>query len=131
MKLIKNTLEYLYYKYYWFQVRVGNRDVAKYMSIVIITFILNFYFINFLILFDFLFQIKIPKIPKVIYISGILVVLLVLYFSLIYNNKYEKIINNKENKEKNNWLAILFPVIGFVVLFLSLFIKMLQNQGKL
>ncbi|MFA5620480.1 MAG: hypothetical protein WDA08_09260 [Weeksellaceae bacterium] len=128
---MRSILEYLYNKYYWFQVRVGNQDVAKYTSIVIIAFILNFYFIICLMLIGSLFNIEIPKIPKIGYIIGFLIVLILLYTLLVSNDKYKKIINNETIKKKNNLLAILFPLVGFVVLFFSLFIKMLQNQGRL
>ncbi len=131
MKFMRSILEYLYNKYYWFQVRVGNQDVAKYTSIVIIAFILNFYFIICLMLIGSLFNIEIPKIPKIGYIIGFLIVLILLYTLLVSNDKYKKIINNETIKKKNNLLAILFPLVGFVVLFFSLFIKMLQNQGRL
>jgi hypothetical protein len=57
MVLFRKLFEYLFYKYYFFQVKVGNQDVAKYTSIIIIAFILNFYFIISLLLIDVFFEI--------------------------------------------------------------------------
>lgn len=82
-------------------------------------------------LIGFLFNIEFPKIPKTAYIIGFLGVILLLYVTLVHKEKYRKIINDKNIEKKNNLLAILFPVIAFLILFLGLYMKMLQNQGKL
>src|SRR5690554_1910941 len=39
-------LEYLYFKYYSFQVRVGNRDVAPFSSMLIIAFTFMLYYFS-------------------------------------------------------------------------------------
>ena len=36
-------LNYLFYKYYWFQVRVGNKDNAVFNTILMITLIISLY----------------------------------------------------------------------------------------
>jgi hypothetical protein len=131
MVLFRKLFEYLFYKYYFFQVKVGNQDVAKYTSIIIIAFILNFYFIISLLLIDVFFEIYFTKMSTIGFITGFIFVLLFLYIGLVHNGKYKKIINDENLKKSNNLLAMLFPIIGFLFICFSLFLKMLQNQGKL
>lgn len=109
---------------------MGNSDVAKYTSIMIITFFLNFYFIVFLISLDILFDLNLPRIPKIIYLLGFFLTMLLLYLILVYKN-FDQIINSEEIKRKSNFFAILFPIIGFIVFAGYCIFKMLQNQGRL
>ncbi|WBV61112.1 hypothetical protein PFY12_03085 [Chryseobacterium camelliae] len=126
-----NLIKYLYNKYYYFQIKVGNRDIAKYTPILMITLFLNLYFVFFLMLLNFLFEISFPEIPKVTYFIGFFSVLFLLYILLIYDAKFKKIIDNDEIKKRSNMFSILFPIIGFILFNLGWIIKMLQNQGRL
>jgi archaellum biogenesis protein FlaJ (TadC family) len=130
MKYIINFLEYLYNKYYYLQIKMGNSDVAKYTSIMMITFFLNFYFIVFLIFLDILFNVDLPTIPKIIYLLVIFLTMILLYLILVYKN-FDKIINSEEIKRKSNFFAILFPIIGFILFAGYCIFKMLQNQGRI
>jgi archaellum biogenesis protein FlaJ (TadC family) len=125
-----NFLEYLYNKYYYFQIKMGNGDIAKYTSIMIITFFLNFYFIVFLILLDILFNLDFPTIPKIIYLLVFFLTMILLYLILVYKN-FDRIINNEKIKRKSNFFAILFPIVGFILFAGYCVLKMLQNQGRI
>jgi len=129
-------LEFLYYRYYKFQVRVGNSDIAPFSAMLIIasTIMLYYFSVFFLI-------IQVPKdilnfdITYFAIISlGLLVLLMItLYFLLVYKSKYKKIINEYEKNivSKKGIVPLLFPLIGFVLLIVSMFLKVLQNQGKI
>jgi hypothetical protein len=130
-------LELLYYSYYNFQVRLGNRDVAPFSAILIIIFtILLYYFSLFFFTITF-----IPKNYLVLNTSFFTPLTLILvfslfiwlYFLLIYKGKYKKVIKSKEKEFGRNRIisAILFPLIGFLLFNLGWILKMLQNQGRL
>ena len=131
MKNIKTFFDYLFCKYYWFQIRVGNGDIAKYTPLLIIAGVLNLYLLFFFMLNNIFFDIKLPQIPKIIYFIGFFGVLSLLYMLLVYNTKYKRIINDDKNKRKSNVLAILFPLIGFLLFNIGWILKMLQNQGRI
>lgn len=127
MKLLK----LLYCKYYWFQVKVGNADIAVFsamMFIVIIIIMLLLGVLMFIGLFDVVIQI-----PSKIGVIIPFVLIVILYFILIHNKKYTLIINNKKYKEdkKGNLIAILLPFCAFLFFILSIILKILQNNGKI
>lgn len=130
-------LEFLYYRYYNSQVRIGNRDVAPFSAMLIIAFTIMLYYFSF-------FFLTITFIPKdylvlntslfktfsvVLFFS----LIVILYFLLIHKGKYQQIIKSKEREYegKRSFTAILFPIIGFLLFNLGWILKMLQNQGKL
>jgi hypothetical protein len=132
-------LEYLYYRYYNFQVRVGNRDVAPFSAMLIIAFTIMLYYFSFF----FLTITFIPKeymdliIPffKIFSVVLFFSLIVVFYFLLIHKGKYKLIIKSKEKEcgEKVNcsFIAILFPLMGFLLFNLGWILKMLQNQGRI
>lgn len=126
-------IEYLYCKYYSFQVRVGNADVAPFSSMLIISF-------TFLLYYFAVFFLSILIIPKGIinmeyfkYFSIFLFFYLIvhLYFLLLFKGKYKEILKRNYAKDKSSLIAILFPLFAFLLFNLSWILKMFQNQGKL
>lgn len=130
-------IDFLYYRYYNFQVRLGNRDVAPFSAMLIIAFTIMLYYFS-------LFFLSITFIPKeylVInasmfkFFTGILFFFLILwlYFLLLHKGKYKKIIKSMEKDygNKRSFIAILFPLIGFLLFNLGWIMKMMQNQGRL
>lgn len=130
-------LEFLYYRYYNSQVRMGNRDVAPFSAMLIIAFTIMLYYFSF-------FFLTITFIPKeylvlntsffktfsvVLFFS----LIVIFYFLLIHKGKYKQIIKSKEREYggKRSFTAILFPIIGFLLFNLGWILKMLQNQGKI
>lgn len=126
-------LEYLYSKYYNFQVRMGNADVAPFSSMLIIAFTFVLYYFSFF----FLAIIFIPKgFINVQYFKYISVVLffysiLQFYFLLVHKGKYKEVLKRSDATNKSSLGAILFPLIAFVLFNAGWILKMLQNQGKL
>lgn len=130
-------LEFLYYRYYNSQVRLGNRDVAPFSAMLIIAFTIMLYFFSF-------FFIAITIIPKmnlginssyfITFSVGLFSFLIVgLYLLLIHKGKYKQIIKSmgREYDGKRSYIAILLPIVGFLLFNLGWILKMLQNQGKL
>ena len=56
-----------------------------------------------------------------------------LYFLLIYKSKYKQIIKEHEKNavSKKGIESLLFPLIGFILLVGTMFLKILQNQGRI
>ena len=128
-------LEYLYFKYYSFQVRAGNRDVAPFCSMLIIAFTFMLYYFS-------IFFLGILFIPQGVlnmnifkYASIFLFFFLIIWFYLLLVNKGKyKVILKKYEQEltgRKRLGAILFPLIAFILFNLGWILKMLQNQGKL
>lgn len=130
-------LDFLYYKYYNFQVRLGNRDIAPFGAMLIIVFTIMLYYFSLF----FLIITLIPKEYLVVnallfkYFTVVLFFSLIiwLYFLLVHKGKYKKIIKSVEEHygNKRSFIAILFPLIGFLLFNLGWIAKMLQNQGRL
>ena len=121
-------LNYLFYKYYWFQVRVGNKDSAVFNTILMITLIISLYISAGFMVFVFFIitnvKIKIKPFYGII-IGGVIFFLLMYIFS--YKQKYKRIIMDKKYKDKSNFIAIILPILVFL-LFNGLWIfKILQN----
>lgn len=128
-----NFLEYLYSKYYYFQERAGNADIAPFSAMMIILLIfITYYFVLF-----FLTILFIPKgVLNIEYFKYLSIFLLLYffiqsYFLLFYKRRYKKILKRNDSKKKSNLGAILFPLIAFVLLILTMFLKVLQNNGEL
>lgn len=130
-------MRYLYYKYYIFQVKMGNSDVAPFSAMLIIAFTIMLYYFS-------LFFLIITIVPKdflglntyfFITFSMVLLLFLIicLYFLLVHNGKYKGIIKSYEARgdTMHNFGAIIFPLFAFLLFNLSWILKMLQNQGAL
>lgn len=126
-------LEYLYFEYYSFQERVGNRDIAPFVSMLIIAFTLMLYYFS-------IFFLGILFIPQGLdmeifkYVSVILFLFLIalLYFLFVYKNKY-KVILKKYRQEltgRKRLGAIMFPLVAFLLFNLGWILKLMQNQGR-
>lgn len=128
-------LEYLFFKYYYFQVKVGNAIIAEYAAIILISMIIEFIYLDILSTYFFFFpsskNYSGPGIQSIIILFILSIILL--YFLLVHKHKYVKILENNKAKWKGKKTlgAVLFAVFPFVVFFFELYIKMLMNQGKL
>ncbi|NLO69591.1 MAG: hypothetical protein GX102_01285 [Porphyromonadaceae bacterium] len=121
-------LKLLYCKYYWFQVKVGNADIAVFSAMILIAIIIIIIALDILMiigLFDFLIQIPV----EIIVVFPVMLIVL-LYFLLIHNQKYKRIINNDEFKKdkKGNRIAIVLPLSAFLLFIFATILKILQNN---
>lgn len=127
-------LEYLYYQYYRFQVRMGNTDIAPFSSMLIIAFTFMLYYFSIF----FWFILFLPnwfldmRLFKYMSIFLFFLLIILLYLLLVNKGKYKNIIKkNEERYERKRSLgAILFPLIAFILFNLGWILKMMQNQGK-
>lgn len=128
---MKNFFDYIFHKYYWFQVKVGNADRAVFLSVLLMSFI-SFLYTSCLFLFASFFF----KDYKMIIHPWYGVILLIVFFIIFYRlyscgSKFDKIINNKDFSKKNNLLVIIITVFAFLLINVIWIFKMLQNQGKI
>ena len=127
-------LEYLFFKYYNWAVKVGDGDIPSITSVFCIAFGIMLYVIDITMVMLFFILPNISfKLSKYFFIIVGAIVFVVLYIMLVIKGKDEKIME----KHKEEWTgkkhlgAILFPIIAFVWFNVNWIIKMLMNQGKL
>lgn len=127
-------LEYLFFKYYNWAVKVGDGDIPSITSVFCIAFGIMLYVIDITMVMLFFIQPNISfKLSKYFFIIVGAIVFVVLYIMLVIKGKDKKIME----KHKEEWTgkkhlgAILFPIIAFVWFNVNWIIKMLMNQGKL
>jgi len=127
-------LEYLFFKYYNWAVKVGDGDIPSITSVFCIAFGIMLYVIDITMVMLFFIQPNISfKLSKYFFIIVGAIVFVVLYIMLVIKGKDKKILE----KHKEEWTgkkhlgAILFPIIAFVWFNVNWIIKMLMNQGKL
>ena len=127
-------LEYLFFKYYNWAVKVGDGDIPSITSVFCIAFGIMLYVIDITMVMLFFILPKISfKLSKYFFIIVGAIVFVVLYIMLVIKGK-DEIIMEKHKEEwtgKKHLGAILFPIIAFVWFNVNWIIKMLMNQGKL
>lgn len=124
--MIKRLLEYLFFKFYSFQVKVGNEDIAPFSSILIISVVFGFIYHD-IVLFCYRFIpffSNDPLPPWYVFLIVYMIVFIVMYFVVLNKNKYRSILitHEEEWKGKKNLGVILFVVVPIVLLYLGLFI---------
>ena len=127
-------LEFLFFKYYKSQCRLGNSDIAPFSAMLIICFsTMLYYFSVFFFVITILPDIEIDKPCFMTFTMSFLFFLMIIfYFLLVHKGKYKKIIKLQENELFNKFSVwpIFFPLIGFILFNAGWILKMLQNQGR-
>jgi len=123
--------ELLFNRYFRFQVRMGNADVAPFSSILIIAFVAMLYYFDFFILLSVLFPEALPNLSWKFNLIILLLLIIFLYFSLVHKGKWKKVIEEQEKSKKGKWLSIMLPIIAFLLFNFGFIIKILQNQGRI
>lgn len=128
-------LEYLFFKYYNWQIKVGNGDIPSFMSVFCITFSLFLYGLNLTMVYGYFIASQVGTVELSEYLFVILttVVFLILYLLLVSNGR-DLAIMEKHKEEwtgKKNLGAILFPIIAFIWFNANNIIKILMNRGVL
>ncbi|RRJ87787.1 hypothetical protein [Flavobacterium macacae] len=126
-------LEYLFVKYHYFQVRVGNGFIAPMMAMLFMLFVIIIY-LNAIFFMAILFippkKYDMSFFPE-IGMSIFFCIGIALYFIFLYKNKHKFILKKKELQNKSSRMAILFTVLSFFLLLFFMTLKILQNNGKL
>lgn len=130
---MKEILEFLYYRYYIFQVKIGNADIAPFTAILILVFIFMLYFFDLLFLISIIFPNKAPNINAPLTCLVLFCLTAYLYYRLVYDGKYKKIIKAQEktSQKKSGTLIILLSLVPFIILIISMIIKINQNLGNI
>ncbi len=125
-------LEYLFFKYYNWAIRVGDGEIPSFTSVSIIAFFIMLYIVDINMTYSFFIsQQKTLVIGK--YFFGLfgISIMAILYIVLVTKGKDKTImeIHNEEWTGKKNLWAVLFPTIAIVWFIISLFIKAMMNSG--
>ena len=127
-------LEYLFFKYYNWAVKVGDGDIPSITSVFCVAFGIMLYVIDItMVILFFILANTSFKVSKYFFIIVGVIVFVALYIMLVIKGKDEKIME----KHKEEWTgkkhlgAVLFPIIAFVWFNVNCVVKMLINQGKL
>lgn len=128
-------LEYLFFKYYNWAIKVGEGDIPATTSVLCISFCISMYIIDFVVFFLFFISPKSIFDHTYLYLFVISAIasIVVLYFLLATGEK-DKLIMEKHREEwtgKKNLGAVLFPITAILIYGIELFIKMLMNRGAL
>lgn len=97
-------LEYLFFKYYNWQIKVGNGDMSSFLSVLFISFSFTLYFVD-IIMFYFFFLASNGDFLNNKYLFIIVFILFFLYciFFLLQTGKiFELWRNTKRNGQENN-----------------------------
>ena len=128
-------IEYLFFKYYNFQVKVGNEDIAPITAILFISFIMVILYADILcVCLFYLSCFKNALMPSVYsFILVYVISFFILFFYLVYKKKYKLILtrHEKEWKDRKNIGAILFATLPIVAFFIEMFLKITINRSVL
>lgn len=128
-------IEYLYFKYYRFQEKVGNEDIAPFTSMLIIDFTFWIYYFGLASVLSLFFPMDILSENHFFAILTIIIFAsstLLLYFKLVHRGRYKEVLlRNQEYRGRKRLGAILFPLLAFIIFNLGWILKMLQNQSRL
>ena len=126
-------LEYLFFKYYNWAIKVGDGDMPSTSSLFCVSFNLLLYAIDIgMVLYFFILPKSAPLSPYTFIIIGV-IIFFALYLLLVAKGKDKRIMEEHKDEwtGKKNLGAILFPIIAFVWFNINCIVKMLMNQGKL
>jgi len=131
-----NLFNGLFYQYFKWQVKVGNKDVApffSYLNVYLFSFIWLVAFFLWSLLFIESGALLDYYINSCTYYSIIIFTGVVYYFMFLHKKKYLEIMNKGHIYGKRNMrlFAIAFPILGFILLNLGWILKMFQNRGDL
>lgn len=125
-------LEYLFFKYYNWAIKVGDGDLPAITSVMCISFSVELYFIDVVMAYFFFISPE-PSFNAFylyLFVFFALATIIVLYFLLVAKGKGKKIIEKHQeewNGRKHIW-AILFPIIALLTYGIELLIKMEINR---
>ncbi len=120
-------LEYLFFKYYYFQVKVGNGDVAPFSTVLFMGFVFMFVFADIFNFYYFFIPGSSPDSYNSNSILSVTTIAVIGFsFMFLYKRRYKKVleIHETEWKGKKNLGAVLFAVVPFILFVVELFIPM-------
>lgn len=123
-------LEILFYNYYRLQLYFGEtKDSAAVRSVMMMTFFISILVYSILfILFVIVLNTNINDVYHPIY--GLILLFMINWYLFLHKGKYKNIIKSFDNRKERKWVAILLPVLSFLLFNIGWIVKMLQNQGR-
>jgi uncharacterized membrane protein len=134
---MRQKLDYIYYRFYRFQVSVGNGQVAVAFSLLFFSFLLM---VNVQSVMGFLYAfagIKVPyDNPGIIGLTIIGLITFINMILFIYRQRYKSIIKRYKDESKDavrtgNIYIIVYMILTFVMFFVGLILMMERNRGNL
>lgn len=128
------VLEYLFFKYYQLQLKVGNKKEPSISAITALSAIFMLFYADLVLLSCLIFSIRAQN--AYLFIGLILIpsfaTIAFLDYLFVYHDKGTAIISEheKEWKKQKNWGAILFTLTPFILLVLEMLYMALNNSGK-
>ena len=129
---MKRFFEFLFYYNYHHQVKVGNEDIAVFMSWICISLGIVFYSLTlFSFISFFIFHLRLPSYIAMSFSYSIALLLgIYIYISLIYKKKYLKLVLDKSRyKKKYRFVPIIFMAIGGFSFIGVMFLVCARNNG--
>lgn len=128
-------LEYLFFKYYNWAIKVGDGDAPAFTAVICISFGILLYFMDVVMAYYYFIMPTSDFSSLYIYIFPVVFLcsIVVLYIRLVAKDKGKQIME----KHKNEWTgkkhigAILYPLIAIVLFGIELFLKAMINSGKI
>ncbi len=127
-------LEYLFFKYYYWQVKVGNGDIPSFMALISIVFSLFLYCLDIVSAYSFFICPTSPlKLGKYSFVIISAILFGILYLLLVNNGKDKRILETHKDEwqGKKRWGAVLFPLLGFLIMVIEIVCKILMNRGTI
>lgn len=120
-------LDYLFFKYYYFQVRVGNEDIAPFSAIAFMSFVFAFIYADIIGFYCFFISDSLANpFNRYSVFYAFTISFIVLVFMFYPKKRYKRVLKDHEYewKRNNNIGAVLFAVIPFLLFFVELFIPL-------
>ncbi|MGC3978634.1 MAG: hypothetical protein QM751_10625 [Paludibacteraceae bacterium] len=117
--MFREFFDYLFYKYYHWQVRVGNGDSAEWGALLFLWFITSIFIISIIgVIALHIMPELFPNflLSKESAIIAMIIIFVFYFFLFLYKKKYKKILKRKELKARSGLVAIILP-IGVFLLF--------------
>lgn len=124
-------LEILFYNYYKLQLYFGEtKDSAAVRAVMMMAFFISI--LVYSILFILFVIVLNANINDDVYnpIYGLILIFIINWYLFLYKGKYKNVIKSFDDRKKRKWVAILLPVLSFLLFNIGWIIKMLQNQGR-
>ncbi len=130
-----NFLTYLFYKYYRFQVRVGNGDIALFSSVIFILVLAMFYYWSIQSFVYVIFPSSKLWVSSYVGVGAVVldITLFLWYWLRVWRRKrYKKIIKYYEEvSPKSSWGAILIAIFALLLYGTGFLLMFLRNNGVL
>lgn len=132
-----HSIKYLYYKLYKLFVKInGKDDLPEYTSMIGLGTLFFFNVLSIAAILNILHPFTtFPSISRAsFFVSFGIPYFISLYFIFVFNGKYQRIINefkdeSEEKRKKGRVNVILYLLLSFTLVLLSLALMIMQNEG--